>query len=292
MVVVIAVLAAVTIVAFNGVQQRAQSAVLQSNLSSAAKYMKNQLALSGVYPTSPSSLPGADTTTYELTANNTSTPKTYCITATKSGSSYKISHTDGSPSEGMCAGHTGSGPVIITNLALNPSFEVDNSGWSSTRADTAVVADAGQTGGNVLRVTVNSVGYFPRVYINNSLASPISSGNTYRISAWVKSSTPVVLLAQPLTSSYANAGSSATQTFSSVSDWTYISMTVDASDSGAAFMTVWIGFANNSPIGTTMDIDSVMLTEGAALHNYGDGSSPGWSWSGTPHSSVSTGPAI
>lgn len=280
-VVVIAILAAITIISFNGIQQRARTAALQSNVATTARYLSMEYAVGGQYP---SDYGNKDGVIYELTSSG----ETFCLSGTKDGISYYATNANLTPAEGRCEGHEGH----ITNLVLNPSFEVDKTGWAATRADTTVVSGAGRNGGKVLRVTVNAVGYVPRTYIANSHVSPVTPGKSYRISAWVKSSAPVVMLAQPLNTSYSNAGSSVTKTFSMDNTWKNITMTISVPDPSAVSMTIWVGFETDTAIGTSLDLDSIMMTEGTNEWVYADGDSPGWSWSGTPGASTSSGPPL
>jgi prepilin-type N-terminal cleavage/methylation domain-containing protein len=67
-IVVIGILAAITIVSFNGVTARANSANSQSAAEAAIKKAEAYNAETGAYPTTPSALTGAAaTTTYQLT---------------------------------------------------------------------------------------------------------------------------------------------------------------------------------------------------------------------------------
>lgn len=78
-IVVIAILAAISIVSYNGIQQRANNTVVANNLSSAAKSLALYHADNGQYPTT--TVQAADLRTkYELVLNNTRKANTmlYC----------------------------------------------------------------------------------------------------------------------------------------------------------------------------------------------------------------------
>lgn len=112
-IVVIGILAAITIVAFNGVSQKARVALLQSDLESSTKKLevfKTTTSSSSSYPSandcsvSPAAgticLPASPGTSYmyAFTASN----ETYCLSATNSGTTYYVSNTVRSPTVGSC----------------------------------------------------------------------------------------------------------------------------------------------------------------------------------------------
>ncbi len=115
-IVVIAILAAITLVAFNGMQRRAATSALHSDMRGAATQLGSINALNGSYPTNvevsgTELLKKSDKTTfqYSLLANNS-----YCLTASSErlgSDSYYISSSNTKPQEGTCAGHAIAGPI-------------------------------------------------------------------------------------------------------------------------------------------------------------------------------------
>ena len=103
-IVVIAILAAITIVAYTGIQQRAKQSSLQSQLSSAAKQIeaaRYEGASSDQYPASlPSAATATSGTTFSYTKNATS--NNYCLSTTDSTSTYRVTSFSSSPVEGDC----------------------------------------------------------------------------------------------------------------------------------------------------------------------------------------------
>lgn len=87
-IVVIGILAAITIVAYNGVQQRARSATLTSDLTTASKQLKMDQATNSLYPATiaqannNNGLRASAGTTYTYTVNNATNPQTFCLSAT------------------------------------------------------------------------------------------------------------------------------------------------------------------------------------------------------------------
>lgn len=94
-IVVIGVLAAITIVSYTGISQKAVTASIKSDLNNASTQLKLDQVTNGVYPTTLAlanggigvkSSPGT-TYQYGTTSGN---PQTFCVTATNGGQSYNI----------------------------------------------------------------------------------------------------------------------------------------------------------------------------------------------------------
>ncbi len=107
-IVIIAILAAISVVAYTGIQNRAIITTLKSDLSQAAKQLAIAHATDGVYPVGsvpPSLLHASPTNTFQYTSDGTD----YCLTITSTRSAaaaYRITNS-GSTEEGVCSGHTG-----------------------------------------------------------------------------------------------------------------------------------------------------------------------------------------
>ncbi len=107
---VIAILATVTIVAYNGVQQNAHQSALLSDLDNSAAIMARDLNDNGAYATSVTAadggngLPTNSGTTYQYTVNNSASPPTFCLTGTNGNVSYYINSTTDTPTKGGCPG--------------------------------------------------------------------------------------------------------------------------------------------------------------------------------------------
>src|SRR6185312_3650995 len=108
-IVVIGILAAITIVAYNGIQQRARVVVLQSDLNGAATQLELDNQSNGTYPGSTAAANGgaglkaSGGTSYQYTY--TSGSNTYCLTGTNSGVNYFVSSASSAPQTGNCPGH-------------------------------------------------------------------------------------------------------------------------------------------------------------------------------------------
>lgn len=108
--VVIAILAAITYVGFGAVAQQAKVSAIKHGLSEARHSV---LSFTATDPSEnyPSSLEEAGISndgdvTFQYSHDNDSSPKTFCITATTDSISYRISSVETSPIEGACQGHS------------------------------------------------------------------------------------------------------------------------------------------------------------------------------------------
>jgi len=115
-VVVIAILATLTFVAFNGVQKNAAIALVKESLTSAATAMKATAVESGSYAAIPSSVTPAKGVGYaltELTPPATSTTS-FCMNGTYASYNDVVFHISegGPPTEGLCGGAIISSTVI------------------------------------------------------------------------------------------------------------------------------------------------------------------------------------
>jgi len=105
-IVVIGILAGITIVAYNGVQNRAKSAALQVDLENAQKSLhafKVGSTASEQYPAdlTVAALKASNGTTYQYTVDNTIQPADFCLTAKNETTSYFITPSS-PPQEGNC----------------------------------------------------------------------------------------------------------------------------------------------------------------------------------------------
>lgn len=138
-IVVIAILAAISTVAYNGITDRATTTSLKSNLSGAARVLASDNARNGSYPATADSAnngkglqspPGGKYQYSYRAADNY-----FCLTVTSTkgnGYSYKTSSQDQTVSEGACSGHTMLDPDLMQPLATMHNYisgiAIDNTG--------------------------------------------------------------------------------------------------------------------------------------------------------------------
>ena len=123
-IVVIGVLAAISIVSYTGITQKATSASLQFDLTNASKQLKMDQAVGTGYPATLAvandnkGISASSGTTYQYAVDNNVNPQTFCLTATKNDQSYNINQ-DGTILSG--------GKNLITLFPTN-----DKKNWSLT----------------------------------------------------------------------------------------------------------------------------------------------------------------
>ncbi len=128
-IVVIAILAAITIVAYRDISQQAIASSLSSDLDNASKQLKLYQVDNGSYPTALdcSSSPAISTiclkvsngTTYTTYQSSSASSQVFCLTATKNGISYRTTN-DSVPIAGTCSGILPSGMVCPVGFIVAP----------------------------------------------------------------------------------------------------------------------------------------------------------------------------
>lgn len=293
-VVVIAILAAITIVAYNGIQNRAKLSALQSDLENAAKTLEQfkytQASTSGVelYPADQAAAQnlvklGGGTTFTAYMVNNTTTPANYCLTFTNNSQAYSVTSTRSAPTPGTC----------VTNLLSNSSVELNtdqlqNIGSATDRNSARTQVSDAKQGNYVYRITAGPSGNLSGY---GSTSPDILPTGRYSGSLWVRANTTSVT-----ESSYLEGSASKTKVSQSssvvltVGTWTQLWYVFDITSAG----TLKVGFLTNGAVaqGASLDMDALMLTGGDTVYQFADGNSPGWFWNGIPNASTSTGPAI
>ncbi len=308
-IVVIAILAAITIVAYNGIQDRAKNSASQSAASQASKRVMQAAIESGTdtFPANQAAFNALGISTssasYQYVADNSTNPKTFCLTATSQNVSYYINNTtQTTPAKGGCAGHSQGSRAAITNMMTNPSLESNSTGWGINAGDnTATKRDAAwsKDGTSSLKISPNqSASNDSFAELGGGLGGlrlGMEPGKTYTISATVR-------LTAAQTGSLSGAARSLTA-------WNTVSGTHNVVKSAAApnaagatnlsltftvpsdATAAWIRFYNGASTGGG-DVwwDAFMLTEGSSTPAYADGGTQDWIWNGTANNSTSTGP--
>ncbi len=129
-IVVIGILAAITIVAYNGIQQRATIASLNSDLDNASKTIKLFQVDNSAFPTTINcAVPDSTTNKCVKSSNGTTyqyistiAPQLFCLTATNSTYSYNIGQ-DGTPLAGPC-------PILRFDAGNSISYPGTGTTWT------------------------------------------------------------------------------------------------------------------------------------------------------------------
>jgi general secretion pathway protein G len=302
-IVVIGILAAITFVAYNGIQNRAKAGSAQTAASQAAKRMAQVAIESGtdMYPADQTAFDdlkvGNGSASYQYSANNSANPKTFCITATVKDVSYFINNTTNlSPTEGGCPGHGQGGTAPIFNYALNPSAigSTTNFGQAGggAAANTATAAgDQSHHGPTALRRIINATGQTGASAKTLSSSRPqVNVGQSFTWSFWIystKAGNIIPYCDGVKVSDGTGSGFSGTTTSVPANIWTKITGSV--SPSIDILISQCGGYNLAVTNGDTVWFDEFMLSYGPAPA-YADGDSPDWAWTGTPNASYSTGP--
>ena len=309
-IVVIAILAAISIVAYNGIQERARSSASASSSTQVAKKVKvwqvDNEATSptcGQFYTIVTNTSSSTACSFDYNGTNyqyaAGTNGAYCVTTTVVDKSYKVSDNT-TPQAGGCPGHGQGGVGAVTNLAVNPSFETNTSAWSNISA--AISRSTNGSVSGTYSAVITPAGGTPDTFIRvggtNTFPDNVSPGNTYTVSATIHIPTPqsgsLDSRARGITVYSWNGGTPSTQAQSSVAanaSGSYrISTTFSVpSNSTALEIRLYNGATNSAS--NLIYWDAVMITAGSTQFTYRDGSSVDWTWNGPTNNSTSTGPA-
>lgn len=294
-IVVIGILAAISIVAYNGVQSRANDTAAMS----AAKQVANKVALYYVandsYPASLSEVGIVDSndTSYQYDLGSEWTTYQWCSTSSVGKSSFYVSSSQGAPAKGGCAGHGQGGQAAVTNYMTSPSFEAGMGcfGWQNGSGYTGSITNSrSHSGSQSFMITAGNTS--ADRYLECNL--PVSPG-TYTISAKVYLTGDGTthgnrdVMFNCASGSCSNVQSDPKYNRGSLNQWQTISrdVKVNPSQSGSRLRVRLYGTLNN-----TTYIDSIFVTRDSVTSGYADGDSQNWAWHGAPHASASSGPAI
>lgn len=309
-VVVIAILAAITLVSYNGIQNRAKVSAVTTAVNQAAK--KVQLFAvdnSDTYPADQSAFNALGVSSggasYQYSANNTSSPKTYCITSTIGALSYfQNNTTNTTPSAGACPGHGAGGVVPITNLAKNPTGAGGTSGWeivSTGMSGPTVLPSGGPEGQAAVTGARTSGGslYLGYGLTGSQVYIPVTGGETYNSSLYAKvtqaGTTTIGILVRFYDASGTQLDTNANNGYATIANgvWTRFSRTDTAPIGSVKARVLAIGSSSSFSTGDSMTVSKVMVVKGSTVYTYGDGASAGWAWGpGGAYNDVSNGPPL
>lgn len=318
-IVIIGILATLTIVAYNGVQQSARDKSILSDLDNMDAVQTQYATRNNVIGKAYYSGSGVD-----VALDFTPSPSNvidvvinasdYCIRGYNVSASAYNSLTNAAIKEstsGACASIPASAAAIadspvappvqpIVNLSSNPSVETNTTGFGVPNGST-IARDTSKSmfGSASLRATMP-------IYASNSVGSNIISSyavpatlplnTTYMVSAYVYVPTGTVDVRLSIQGTGKQTVSYGASDVTSVKDnWVMISQIFTTITSGSGTITIYVlNNAATTVAGTQFWIDGVLLTNGSTLYNYADGTytSSGWSWTGTANNSTSTGPPL
>ena len=286
-IVVIGILAAITIVAYNGITQRAVASSLQSDLEGSAKLLAIDQVNNGTYPATTAAANGgqglkaSSNNSYSYTVNNSTSPQTFCLADTNGSTTYSVTSTNNVPLAGGCT---------VTNLMPNPNFGSGLTGGyvangSDGTGSISLSTDRAHVGTQSLKVVASGTA------ANNGLQMGANSSvaGTYTFSAWVY--IPSTGGFNYLAPAVISGGFTTEPPITARDQWVRVSFVAPVVTSVAATWYLYDGGgAGSEATGNVFYVNQTMQTQGSTLYDYADGSYPGWIWNGTANASTSTGP--
>jgi prepilin-type N-terminal cleavage/methylation domain-containing protein len=174
-IVVIAILAAIVIIAYSGIQTRAHTAAAQSDLDSSAKTLGIANVTAGSYPvdlTSAGLKSGSTVYTYYYN----SSANTYCLSGTNAGITYSLNSSNNVPQSGGCMTN---GLVGWWQMNGNANDKSGNGNNGAVIAATLTMGQSGQANG---AYSFNGTS----AYIGLPNSSAVVGNGNYALSAWIK----------------------------------------------------------------------------------------------------------
>lgn len=328
-VVVIAILAAITIVAYNGISNRAKLSALTSTASQASKkVLLYATTNSEAYPNTLADvgIVNAGGKTYQYSVNSSTNPQGFCLSVADGSTSvytatnftYTGSSTQtlnqSSPVVGSCPGHSGGGQTLITNAAINPrGLSTNGSEWG-TRYGTNRTWVTGVSDGPT--ADLNSYVRFTQVSTQSgsgrgidlrtnldtnpsaTQAWPVTAGEPLTLSLYTRSSVSntklqIIYRVHDGTGTWLGSGGVFCPAVNYTAN-TWVRITCDINPPATGYLGATARYQDSAswPSGSTIDATGLMLSNGSTVPAFADGNSPGWVWTGAANSSASTGPAL
>lgn len=304
-VVVIAILAAISIVAYNGIQNRAKTSAAQSTTKQAfTKIQTYAVSNADTYPAdlADAGLTNSDVTNYQYRFDNSVNPRTFCLTTTTQNISYYVSSAVSSPTLGACSGHGINGSGVVTNLAKRPTPAGGSSvGWSGySAAGGYTISTVENAWGNnySYRWTLGSAGFSATGNIGleyNGTTIAVSGGSQVTASIHVRSSKAgsydtVCQFFNSTPTQLTGSCPMANPVDIPANTWVRLEPPAVTAPAGTDRMNIRARYRYGTTwtAGDWIEVSGVSTAPGA----YADGNSPGWIWNGAPGLSTSTGPQL
>lgn len=179
-IVVIGILAAITIVAYNGVTIQARTAVVKSDLNGASGALAAANIQNGQYPSDLTSanLKASQGTVFQYTY--TAATNSYCLSGSNGSAAYNVSSSNPTVTSGFCPGDSapGSVPSGYESAPLASGGSVSFNGYNAVEP-----ANCPSTGGSWIKVPGNSLynltnGFCVQQYAAVNVGGVATSQNT------------------------------------------------------------------------------------------------------------------
>lgn len=189
-----------------------------------------------------------------------------------------------------------------TNLVLNPSFEVNTTGWSNASVtQTRITTDSyyGTASNQVVTTaTTSNIGFV--LTRSTTYAIPITPNQPYTITAWVKNTVGTRTINMQFRTKTTAASGTAVETFTSNSttstSWTQLTINCTPTNATGVFAEIFIRYSTAGAIGDTFRADGILCVQASTNTYYWDGTTTDiptnrkyeLAWTGTANNSTST----
>lgn len=295
-VVIIAILATITIVAYNGIRDRASN----SAISSAAQQAGKKVLTYG--PLNSDTYPSESTYAQDISLPASSAQAAYDYYVSDDKKRFCLSVTDTTKVPEQAYAFTQNGQTVlgrcVKNLVPNPSFEGGFGGWGSNALTPSLSTDWAASGSNSLRQTPNATSSDSFSDIGGGVGAlrlGMQPARTYTLTGTIRLTAPQSNGARQVRIYYKTPSTSysTTQSTSAPNQAGYLRLSTTAtlpSDASEAFLRIYNGGSQNA--GDTW-WDGIMLVQGANSYVYDDPLvDSNWSWTGATNNSASFGPAV
>lgn len=253
-IVIVAILAAITVVAFNGIQNRAQASSSQAKVRQAFNAIVSDFIARGeIYPTNIKSLNSVigDANGLQYRVSNVDPQKSFCVDSTIQNISFHMTNNSSKPESGICP-----------NLVSNSGLELNTTGWNFGSNNISSISNAEPYLG---------LGFLRTIYANTTANTagnwypdiPVTVNTSYTGTMYIRSNNPVSIVAILEWKNSTNniiATSESPVTTLQPNTWTYFVATGVAPPNTASATITWQRRGGITwPAGSTLDLDNVFV---------------------------------
>lgn len=268
-IVIIAILAAITIVAYNGIQTRAHDSEVKAGTGQAKKKLQLYHVDNGSYPaTGNVSAAGVTNGSVVYQYTQTSGGDGFCLTGTRSGVAANVTESS-NPTTGTCSGHGADGVAVADNLLPNPSFETDTSSWVFQNSGGAATFSRVTSGQGIVAGSAAAEIYAPLSTTTlRHTVTGLAGSTPYTFSIYLTQINGPAVTINMTVSDQGGAGNNSIQFTPVVGSTTRHSVTWTTSPiPGTATLRVLEGTGSNT---FTYRVDAAMLEQGSSASTYID----------------------
>lgn len=282
-IVVIAILAAISVAAYTGIQERARQSAVVTEATNAKKKLDLYKADTGNYPSTDNLAEAGVQAGAGISFQYQGSGASFCLTTTIASVSYKVTQAT-LAQKGGCAGHGQGGVAPIRNIALDPKATGTN--WLSpivaNISRSLNVSWAGKNNWSRF-VWTGSGSTTARMHLN---LADLTDGESYTISflAGNDGVAPVSFLMD-----LADAPNSQLYTLAP-GEQKRVSFTSSKSYYSSVYRFIDMNLQTGG--GSGVLLTDAMVTKGTDSYEFAHGDMPDWAWEGVANNSVSAGPPL